>query len=243
MKKKLLLLFILGFFTSLTYSQSFEVETSNQFVQSQLNDEVIFTMEIINTGTQNLSVYIKRTANNIPTGWSSSLCFTFCFSPAIDSIATTRDFGSSPIEPGDTAEVSLHIFTDANPDSGNVSIKIASLDNPSVFYDFQFRTSSIPNNVENEEPVQFVLHQNYPNPFNPTTTIEYSIPNVGTPVQNVQLKIYDVLGREIATLVNEKQSPGDYSVKFDASKLNSGVYFYTLQAGDFIATKKMILIK
>ncbi len=99
------------------------------------------------------------------------------------------------------------------------------------------------NNQNNSLPSKFTLKQNYPNPFNPTTTIEYSIPNVGTPIQNVQLKIYDVLGREIATLVNEKQSPGNYSVKFNANNLPSGIYFYTLKAGNFVATKKMILMK
>ncbi len=102
--------------------------------------------------------------------------------------------------------------------------------------------------IKNEDIKEgFRLSQNYPNPFNPTTTIEYSIPNVGaknySPQQNVQLKIYDVLGREIATLVNEKQTPRNYSVKFDASGLPSGIYFYTLHAGNFVATKKMILMK
>ncbi len=98
-----------------------------------------------------------------------------------------------------------------------------------------------------EATVKFSLEQNYPNPFNPTTTIAYSIPSVGTKnfssQRTVQLKIYDVLGREIATLVNKKQTPGFYKVKFDASKLNSGVYFYTLRVGDFVSTKKMILMK
>ncbi len=101
--------------------------------------------------------------------------------------------------------------------------------------------------TENELPIEFSLEQNFPNPFNPTTTIEYSIPNVGannfSSQQHVQLKIYDVLGREVATLVNKEQTAGKYSVKFDASQLNSGVYFYTLRAGSFISTKKMILMK
>ncbi len=96
---------------------------------------------------------------------------------------------------------------------------------------------------ENQIADGFELSQNYPNPFNPTTTIEYSIPVNFSPLQNVQLKIYDVLGREVATLVNKKQAPGNYSVKFDASNLNSGVYFYTLRAGNFVSTKKMILMK
>jgi len=90
-----------------------------------------------------------------------------------------------------------------------------------------------------ETPKEFSLSQNYPNPFNPTTTIKYAVPKTSL----ITLKIYDVLGREIETLVNNVQNSGIYSVQFDAAKLSSGVYFYTLQAGDFVITKKMILAK
>ena len=99
-------------------------------------------------------------------------------------------------------------------------------------------------------PTKFELAQNYPNPFNPTTTISYAIPNVETQfatanssLQTVTLKVYDALGREVATLVNGKQTAGEYSVKFDASKLTSGIYFYTLRAGNFVQTRRMILMK
>ena len=95
-------------------------------------------------------------------------------------------------------------------------------------------------------PREFQLEQNYPNPFNPTTKIKYSIPNVETHRDaSVLLVIYDILGNKIVTLVNEKQTPGDYSVEFDAGKhgLSSGVYFYQLKAGNFIQTKKLILLK
>ncbi len=110
------------------------------------------------------------------------------------------------------------------------------------------RYSPMPIDVENEKediPTKFALYQNYPNPFNPTTTIKYSIPNIdGIETLHVtSLRIYNILGEEIATLVNEKQSPGNYSVTFDASNLASGVYFYTLRVGSFVATKKMILLK
>jgi hypothetical protein len=88
----------------------------------------------------------------------------------------------------------------------------------------------------------FELGQNYPNPFNPTTTINYSIPTDKV-YSNVQLKIYDILGSEVATLVNEKQTAGNYAINFDASKLTSGIYFYKLSVGSFVQTKKMILIK
>jgi hypothetical protein len=86
---------------------------------------------------------------------------------------------------------------------------------------------------------KYTLYQNYPNPFNPKTTINYSIPKTNF----VTLKIYDVLGREIATLVNEERLPGNYNVKFDGSNIPSGVYFYRLQAGNFSQTKKLILMK
>jgi len=95
-------------------------------------------------------------------------------------------------------------------------------------------------------PKTFSLSQNYPNPFNPVTKIKYAIPGVGDenfrPLQ-AQLIVYDILGREVKTLVNEPQGPGNYEITFDASQLASGVYFYRLSSGDFISTKKMILLR
>ncbi|MBE0538749.1 MAG: 5'-nucleotidase C-terminal domain-containing protein [Ignavibacterium sp.] len=88
-------------------------------------------------------------------------------------------------------------------------------------------------------PNEYALEQNYPNPFNPSTTIKYSIPESG----NVQLKVYDVLGNEVAILVNEAKVPGTYEVQFNASQIASGVYIYSLRAQNFVQTKKMILMK
>ena len=98
-----------------------------------------------------------------------------------------------------------------------------------------------PISVEDEDnPVtDFYLKQNYPNPFNPTTSIQYAISSK----QFVTLKVYNLLGREVATLVNENKEAGNYSVNFNASKLPSGVYVYKLQAGSFTQTRKMTLIK
>ena len=92
---------------------------------------------------------------------------------------------------------------------------------------------------ENQKPTQFGLDQNYPNPFNPSTTINYSIPKAGL----VILKVYDVLGKEVATLVNEEESSGNHHILFNANKLASGVYFYRLIAGNSFITKKLILMK
>lgn len=85
----------------------------------------------------------------------------------------------------------------------------------------------------------YSLSQNYPNPFNPTTTINYQLPKAG----RVSLKVYDVLGKEVATLVNDIKESGRYEVRFDASNLASGVYIYTIRANDYVSSKKMILIK
>ncbi len=123
------------------------------------------------------------------------------------------------------------------------------------YVDVQSLTTFIlsPNAVEDYRQTvsEFELSQNYPNPFNPTTNITYVIPSVIARSEatrqstelSVQLKVYDALGREVATLVNAKQTPGKYSVQFNASNLSSGVYFYTLRAGNFVQTKKMILMK
>ena len=101
---------------------------------------------------------------------------------------------------------------------------------------------SLPTAVENERttiPTGFALDQNYPNPFNPTTKISYSVPKTSF----VELKVYDLLGRTVATLVNSEQAAGTHTVGFDAKGLSSGVYLYTMKAGDFKATKSLVLVK
>jgi hypothetical protein len=103
--------------------------------------------------------------------------------------------------------------------------------------------------IDSSVPNQFMLYQNYPNPFNPTTIIPYELSSQ----QHVTIKVYNVLGREVATLVNEQKSAGAYTVEFSAKggsasdgntyDLSSGIYFYTMHAGTFRSTKKMILLR
>jgi len=109
---------------------------------------------------------------------------------------------------------------------------------PRKDYDF---VGYLPNGIEDENnlPIHYSLNQNYPNPFNPATTISYSIPKAG----NVSLKIFNVLGQEVRSLINEYQNAGIYKVSFDASSLTSGVYFYSLSADNFLQVKKMMLVK
>ena len=94
-------------------------------------------------------------------------------------------------------------------------------------------------NISTETPAKYSLSQNYPNPFNPTTNVQFSMSNV----QYVSLKVFDILGKEVSTLVNETLQPGTYETTFDGSQFSSGTYFYKLSAGDFSETKKMLLIK
>jgi hypothetical protein len=97
-----------------------------------------------------------------------------------------------------------------------------------------------------EVPKDFQLYQNYPNPFNPETKIRFAVPNVETRHASslqVILRVYDILGREVATLIDEEKTPGLFEVSFDGNKLASGLYFYRFEAGNYIETRKMILIK
>ncbi len=105
--------------------------------------------------------------------------------------------------------------------------------------DYAFTIIANPTAVEEHFIPQFRLEQNYPNPFNPTTTITYSIPEKS----HVQLIVYDVLGTEVSTLVNEEKAAGNYEVKFSADELSSGIYFYKLQTGQFTDIKKMLITK
>lgn len=114
-----------------------------------------------------------------------------------------------------------------------------STGNTSEFSDSYTTTSVVGIQSKIENLNSFKLKQNYPNPFNPNTKINYSI----NAVMFVSLNVYDVLGREIANLVNQNQKPGDYSITFNAENLTSGIYYYTLETGNIIQTRKMILIK
>ena len=120
--------------------------------------------------------------------------------------------------------------------SGN-KIYASFLYNSLWYYDLSQITNI--SELNNSIPDGFILQQNYPNPFNPTTKINYSIPNNC----HVKITVYDVTGREILTLVNRYQNSNEYSISFDASGLASGIYFYNIKAGDFVQTKRMLLIK
>ncbi len=131
------------------------------------------------------------------------------------------------------------VFARGETQLNSIEIGRDKLDEVKEFYESNFKYQIVGVNKNKKLPVKFVLEQNYPNPFNPATTIKYSIP------QNelVTLKVYDILGEEKVELVNEIKSAGSYQLTFDGSDLTSGVYYYSLQAGEYVETRKMILLK
>ena len=136
---------------------------------------------------------------------------------------------------GNSTEINYYTFTD-QPDLNGVSQLYYRL--KQVDFDGTTSYSNIVN-VSYDVPTAFVLNQNYPNPFNPSTRISYFVPKESF----VTLKVYDFLGREVTTLVNENKSTGSYEVVFDAADVPSGTYFYNLTADNFSQTKKMIVVK
>jgi hypothetical protein len=135
---------------------------------------------------------------------------------------------------GTTTETHLYSYKDNNVATGSYSYRLKQLD-----FDGSFRYYELGNVVEVSTPFTYNLSQNYPNPFNPGTTISYQLKNDGL----VTIKVYDQLGEEVATLLNEEKSAGSYQIEFNASSLASGVYYYRINAGSFVDTKKMILVK
>ncbi|MEP7145680.1 MAG: T9SS type A sorting domain-containing protein, partial [bacterium] len=125
-------------------------------------------------------------------------------------------------------------FTDRNLTSGRYQYRLKQID-----YNGNFEYYDLQNEVVVGVPAKYELSQNYPNPFNPKTIIKYEIPNAN----HVTIIVYDIMGKEIATLVNQLQDAGYYSVTLDGSKFASGQYFYKLQAGDFSQVNRMILLK
>ncbi len=134
---------------------------------------------------------------------------------------------------GTTTEPKAYSFIDSKLESGNYTYRLKQIDFDGTF------TYSEEVNVEVELPLEYSLEQNYPNPFNPSTMIKYSIPEDG----NVKLAVYNMLGEEVASIVNTTQKAGRYEVNFNASQLSSGVYVYRIEAANFTSSKKLMLLK
>ncbi|MCI0448415.1 MAG: T9SS type A sorting domain-containing protein [Chlorobi bacterium] len=162
-------------------------------------------------------IYYKRLNDN--TGWESDTRLTN--NSILDQIPSIAVSNSQ-----------LHVAWSADVDGTEIYYKRNPTGNPVGI-----------TSINSEIPGEFSLEQNYPNPFNPKTIINFQLPSSNSGSNYVTLKIYDMTGREVSTLVNQQLNAGSYSVDFDGSGLSSGVYFYRLHAGGFSDVKKMNLVK
>ncbi len=246
MKKLLLLLLFLIITTGFAKSQSF---TFQRITPAIVNGDTSFLVAtktkaaFKNTGSANLNFTFFRILNELPApDWSTSMCLRgFCYAPFLDSVPPS----SNPltIQPGqqDTLEI---YFNGISIGTGRIIIKAWVNGNPSNFLTDTFQVHLGPVGIRQISSVVdgYKLEQNYPNPFNPATKINFSIGKR----ENISLKVYDILGNEVANLINnEAVSAGKYTYDFNSSEFNlsSGVYYYTLKTESFTSTKKMLLIK
>ncbi|MCU0342720.1 MAG: T9SS type A sorting domain-containing protein [Ignavibacterium sp.] len=187
----------------------------------QVSDTTTGNMKVLTNIGGNLW---RRTAV-VPAGTNAGV-YEYKFA-AVYPGADTVNGGSSPLD-NEGGFGQNHSFTLADNPAG---ITIWN-----IFGDF---TTTDVKEIEDLVPVAFELGQNYPNPFNPSTTIKFSVPEAGL----VTLRVFNLLGQEVATLLNTEKTAGVYEATFDASSLSSGIYFYTLEAKNFTSTKKMVLLK
>ncbi len=212
---------------SVSQADPLPVELSS-FTASTVGSSIVLNWQTA-TEVNNYGFEVERTAPlNLPQGETSGL-------RDWEKIGFVQGNGNSnsPKE---------YSFTDENPPAGNLQYRLKQIDTDGQFeyYGTIAEINLSPTGVnEKELPKDYALLQNYPNPFNPATNIVFRIKEFGL----VTLKIYDVLGNEISTLVNENKEPGEYNIKFDGSNLSSGIYYYKLTCGEFSEVKKLMLMK
>ncbi len=246
MKKVIPLLLVLFVFAGIAQSQSFQfyrVSPPTVYGDTSAIIPAVTVAYFKNLSSANQNYKFIRVVNNLPgPGWSSSMCVQFCYSSEVSEIPP---LGAPAITLPPNGQDSLLIdVIGPTPGLATIVIKCFVETNPSNFITDTFRVQMGTVGIRQISTVVdgYELGQNYPNPYNPVTKINFSVPKS----EKVSLKVYDILGNEVADLIPYKvAAPGSYSVEFDANsyKLSSGIYYYTLRAGDFVSTKKMILVK
>ena len=251
--KKLLLIIALFTFPIVGFVQEiFISKDSLSLFANEATWEISDTFYIKNIGDSILYFYSIKTNHlysyKTKVNYSDTIFLTY--------IDNYRENQLNPLLPLDSMEIVLYA-PDLCPICKTSHIKIEFTDSILIYtnsisdsgYIISVKGDGYLNNVIEKKIISesFALKQNYPNPFNPTNTIKYSFSvaaiHESPKRQSVLLKVYDILGKEVVTLVNEKQKPGNYQAIFDASNLASGVYYYQLKVGNFIETKKMILLR
>lgn len=196
---------------------------------------------VSNNTSSTLNFRFARIENNIPASWQTQMCYDLCYAPMIDTISLPA-FPPYSIGPNHTDTLFYIDFTCSGPGLGTSKVRMYNTDNPSLFIENTFQVEIGGSGITNisSEITNFSLSQNFPNPFNPVTQIIFSIPKTS----GVSLKVYDALGHLVSNLIdNQNFFAGKYKVDFNGSNLSSGIYYYTISAGNFVESKKMILMK
>jgi hypothetical protein len=215
------------YFTFERISDSIVVGSANELIHSYYRFN--------NLTASPITVHFSGSDLIVPSGWDTAgICtWQFCHAPG--------DFNfDEVVGPGlqDTAATYVYFYTGTQPGFSRVRVTISYLTQSVSHY---FSAGVQPFGIKQISSVvrDFELAQNYPNPFNPTTRISFAIPRKDF----VYLRIYDILGREVKTLISEELEPGEYEYEFDSEGLSSGFYYYSLRAGEYVAVKKMVLVK
>ncbi|MGD8777354.1 MAG: T9SS type A sorting domain-containing protein [Ignavibacteria bacterium] len=205
---------------------------SNTNVDINITTNKYITLSLLNNSSQTAGqIYFITTSDN---AWNSEKQIGFTIEANSDFTTYTIDMSSVSTWDGTLSQLRID---PCNGGSGSGSFKI---DYVHISHGMYKASANTCKKLSGEEiPKEYILNQNYPNPFNPTTTISYSIPEDNY----VTLKVYDLMGQEISTLISGKLNAGQYEMNFDASNLASGVYLYRLKAGSYSITKKMVLLK
>ena len=193
---------------------------------------------INNLTSSNIQIRLIRIANNVPFGWLSSMCdISQCY-PSTRDTTDPEQYSPGP------HDISID-FSDTNavrtPGMGQVIVMAQRVGGTSESHNATFGASTFPVGIRQINSIvnEFKLNQNYPNPFNPTTRIGFTVDKS----DYVDLRLYDILGREVKVLLSQPMNPGEYEIDFKADNLASGMYYYRLQSGDNVAVKKMTLVK
>ena len=247
--KKIFLTLVLIFITSYTYSQSFtftRIGPETVTITDTTDFEgVLYALINPTSGTANIRII--RTLEDLTPSWQplgTAICnYQNCYPPESD---TVTEIYNSATNSDDTLSFHFYcydIFENRFVDgAGHIRIRAELVSNPSQYIELDFRANTTQTiGITNISSVakEFSLSQNYPNPFNPNTKINFSIPKS----DYVSLRVYDMLGREVAVLVNGQLIAGEYQADFSAKGLSSGMYYYSLRSGDYVDVKKMVLVK
>ena len=139
------------FLSGLVLSQNFKVDIDRTEISDTLGSEIVFDFNVKNTSDSSLTLSFVRSRNQLPDGWTSSLCFNFCFAPHLDSIVTSAQFGSSPISPFDSTEFSVHVFPQVIDGFGEIGIKISNFNDKEEYLEYLLIANSGATSVKSDE--------------------------------------------------------------------------------------------